>query len=232
MKKLLLMILAILCISPVLAQVDDEETVSTERGFGKEKKSAFFIGPKIGGTMTSMSQPSECDLYNGSGFGFSGGIAMKARFGKATENSIEGTGMLGVGLELKFKQNKVKTIADDDLGLGYFEVPITLQFYPFTKSSAMNSFYIELGPSVGLLMSKSPDVLTVNNPNTSLDYVKYHTADLKGGDVAGIGYTIPGTGLDVNARYYLGMSELAKNFPCKMSTIEISISWMFKAAKF
>ena len=38
---------------------------------------------------------------------------------------------------------------------------------------------------------------------------------LKGLDVrpmAGLGYTIPGTGLDVNARYYLGMSKMAENF--------------------
>ena len=230
MKKLFIVFVAILGVSPTFAQMDDEEG-----GFEKTKKSAFFIGPKVGFTMTSMTQPDECDLYDGSGFGISGGLAMKARFGKATENSYEGTGMIGIGLELKYKQNIVKTIADDDLNLGYFEAPVTLQFYPFTKSNAMNAFYIELGADVALLMSKSPDMLTVNNPNTSLDYVKYTTSDLKGGDmrgVVGIGYTIPGTGFDINARYYLGTSELAKNFPCKMSSIEVSVSWLFKAARF
>lgn len=237
MKKLLLMILAILCISPVLAQVDDEETVPTNRGFGKEKKSAFFIGPKIGGTMTSMTQPAECDLYDGSSFGFSGGIAMKARFGTATENSIGGTGPIGVGLELKYKQNNVKTIAGADLKLGYFELPVTFQLYPFIKSRAMNSFYIEVGPSVGMLLSKSPDALSVdvNEPYPGTQRVTYHTGDLKGFDVHpmfGIGYTIPNTGFDINARYYLGTNELAENFKCKMSTIEISISWLFKVAKF
>ena len=95
--------------------------------------------------MTSMTQPAQCDLYDKSGIGFSGGVAMKARFGKATENSYEGTGMFGVGLELKYKQNNVKTIANEgDLKLGYFEVPVTLQFYPFAKSKIMNPFYIEL----------------------------------------------------------------------------------------
>lgn len=58
---------------------------------------------------------------------------------------------------------------------------------------------------------------------------------LKGFDVrpmVGIGYTIPRTGLDVNARYYLGMSKMAENFKSKMNTMEVSLSWMFDIAKF
>jgi hypothetical protein len=234
MKKLLILFVAILGVSPAFAQSDEGADFGS---FVKPKKSAFFIGPKAGVTMSSMTQPNECDLYDGSGIGFSGGIAMKARFGRATENSIEGTGMIGVGLELKYKQNAVKTVFGENLNLGYFELPVTLQFYPFLKSQAMNSFYLELGPSVGMLMSKSPDKLSVdiNEPYPGTQTITYHTGGLKGFDVHpvfGLGYTIPNTGLDINARYYLGTSELAENFPCKMSTIEISISWLFKAAKF
>lgn len=234
MKKLIILFVAILGISPAFAQSDEGADFSS---FVKLKKSAFFIGPKGGVTMSSMTQPNECDLYDGSGIGFSGGIAMKARFGRATENSVEGTGIIGVGLELKYKQNAVKTISGENLNLGYLEIPVTLQFYPFLKSQAMNSFYLELGPSAGMLMSKSPDKLSVgvNEPYPGTQTITYHTGDLKGFDVHpvfGLGYTIPNTGLDINARYYLGTSELAENFPCKMSTIEISISWLFKAAKF
>lgn len=240
MKKLLILIAAIMGVSPAFAQIDDDSDfgqLSSGGRFEKAKKSAFFIGPKVGVTMTSMSQPSECDLYDGSGIGFSGGIAMKARFGKATENSYEGTGIIGVGLELKYKQNNVKTIANEDLKLGYFEVPVTLQFYPFAKSAVMNPFYLELGASFAALMSKSPDQLMVNLNEEwpGVQSITYNTGDLKGFDahpVVGLGYTIPNTGFDINARYYIGMSELAENFPCKMSTIEISISWLFKAARF
>ena len=238
MKKLIILFVAILGISPAFAQSDEGADFSS---FVKPKKSAFFIGPKGGVTMSSMTQPNECDLYDGSGIGFSGGIAMKARFGRATENSIEGTGMVGVGLELKYKQNKVKTIAGDDLSLGYFEVPVTLQFYPSTKSNVMNGFYIEAGVAGGLLTSKSPDQIKLkeelNQPwpgILSKEYV-FKTGDLKGFDVhpvVGIGFTIPNTGFDINARYNIGMSELAENFPCKVSAIEVSISWLFKAAKF
>ena len=237
MKKLLILFVAILGVSPAFAQIDDSDfgRLTDRGGFEKPKKSAFFIGPKAGVTMTSMTQPDECDLYDKFGIGFSGGIAMKARFGRATENSYEGTGFVGVGLELKYKQNNVKTIAKDDLQLGYFEVPVMLQFYPFAKSNVMNGFYIELGGSFAGIMSKKPDALTVNNPNEDYNYVTYHTGDLKGFDVrglAGIGYTIPGTGFDINGRFYLGTSELAKNFPCKMNTIEVSLSYYFRAARF
>lgn len=238
MKKLLILFVAILGVSPAFAQIEDDSDfgqLSSNR-FEKPKSSAFFIGPKVGVTMTSMTQPEQCDLYDKSGIGFSGGIAMKARFGKATENSYEGTGMFGVGLELKYKQNNVKTIASEgDLKLGYFEVPVALQFYPFVKSKIMNPFYIELGCSFAGTMSKSPDALTVNNPNEDYLYITYHTGDLKGFDVrgvAGIGYTIPGTGVDINARYYLGTSELAKNFTSKMNTVEVSLSYYFQLARF
>ena len=96
MKKLLILFVAILGVSPAFAQSDEGADFGS---FVKPKKSAFFIGPKAGVTMSSMTQPNECDLYDGSGIGFSGGIAMKARFGRATENSIEGTGMIGVGCD-------------------------------------------------------------------------------------------------------------------------------------
>lgn len=230
MKKILLLIVALMSITPIFAQVDDDVNLN----FVKPKKSLIFIGPKVGVTMTSMTQPTECDLYDKSGIGFSGGLAMRARFGKVSENSLEGTGWVGVGLELKYKQNNVKTV-DQDLKLGYFEVPVTFQLYPFAKSKVMNPFYIELGASFAGIMSKSPDQLTVNNPGGDYRYVTYHTGDLKGFDVrgvAGIGYTIPNTGLDISGRYYLGTSELAKNFACKMSSIEVSLAWYFTIAKF
>lgn len=235
MKKLLMMLVVVWAVSPVFAQDDEEDEV-----FEVQKNSVFYLGAKGGVTMTSMTQPKECDLYDGSGIGFSGGLAMKARFSRASENANEATGMFGLGLELKYKQNNVKTIANEgDLKLGYFEVPVALQFYPFAKSNAMNPFYIEVGGSFAGIMSKSPDALRVNNPNEEYQYVSYHTGDLKGFDIrplAGIGYCLPISdnkyGLDLNARYYLGTSELAKNFPCKMSTIEVSLCFYFGLARF
>ena len=256
MKKLLVLILAtMLCTS-----VDAQRNVQPQRGGGRsakpsiaQKKHSFFIGLKAGLDFTSMTQPDECDLYDGSGIGYSGGILGKARFGQATPNAPAGTGLLGAGLELKYKLNKVKTIGIDesgkanaDLSVGYFEVPVFIQVYPFYRSDAMNTLYIEAGPNFAGTMSRSPKSLTVMDPSEQYGSITYNidnnNSQLKGMDVrimAGIGYdfTIKNEKhettnlIGINARYYMGTSKLAGNFNSKMSTFEISLSWMFNIGK-
>lgn len=244
MKKILFFIAALSLSVPGFAQSDDgeDDLIST----GKEKSNAFFLGPKVGVTMTSMTQPDEGKLYDGSGFGFSGGVVLKARFGKASENSVGGTGYFGAGLELKYKLNSVKTLGTDEggkenakLSLGYFEVPVFVHIYPFAKSPSVNPLYVELGVAFAGTLSRSPKSLTLINPSDEYSLVTYNIdangSKLKGMDVrpfAGLGYTIPNTSLDINARYYIGTSELAKNFPCKMSTLEVSLAWLFNIGKF
>lgn len=242
MKKIFLMLIALVSLTPVFAQDDGEELIIG----GIEKNNAFFIGPKIGCSFNSMSQPNEGNLYDGSAMGLSGGIAMNIRFGKASENSVSGTGFWGAGLELKYRQSKVKTLGTDetgnenaDLSLSYFDVPVYFHIYPLAKSRSMNSFYVELGASFGGTLTRAPKNLTVKSPSADYSFVTYNIdtdgSKLKGMDVrplAGVGYTIPNTGLDINARYYLGTSKLAGNFPCKISSLEISLSWMFNVAKF
>ncbi|MBR1414266.1 MAG: outer membrane beta-barrel protein [Prevotella sp.] len=226
MRKLFttIVLLAMLGTMPVMAQSDGDFVIL-------EKANVVTLGPRLGATFTTMSQPSECDLYDGAGMGVSFGAALKARFGRATKDTQQGgTGLLGFGLDLMYKQNNVKTIGSDDLSLGYFEIPVTLHVYPMVTSKFMNTFYVEAGPSLALLSSKSPALLSVPSANVS-----YHTGDLKGGDlraVVGLGYTFPKTGLDINARYYIGTSELAGNFPCKQNSLEVSLSWQFKIATF
>lgn len=243
MKKIFFMMMALILVAPAFAQDDDgEELIITK----KERSNAFFIGPKIGGIMSTMTQPNEGNLYDGSAFGFSGGLAMNMRFGKASESSPAGTGYFGAGLELKYRQSAVKTIGTDEAGkenanlsLSYFDVPVYIHIHPFAKYRSMNTFYVELGASFGGTLGRSPKSLTVTNPSADYSCVTYNIdtegSKLKGMDVrplAGLGYTIPNTGLDINARYYIGTSKLAGNFPCKMSSLEISLSWMFNVAKF
>ncbi len=215
---------------PASAQIDDGASFSTG-SFVKEKNNAFYLGLKAGVDITSMTQPTQSKLYDKTGIGFSGGLALRGRFGKVTENSYGGTGYFGLGLELKYKQNKVKTIAGEDLTIDYFEVPVVAQVFPFAKNASMNPFYIELGASFGGALSKKPDQLTVNDNSGT---VVYSIKDIKGlnvSGVAGIGYTIPSTGLDINARYYLGFTDLADNIACKMSSFEVSLAWYFKLGK-
>ena len=196
--------------------------------------------------MTSMTQPDEGKLYDGSDFGFSGGLAFQARFGKASENSVGGTGYFSAGFELKYKLNSVKTLGTDESGkenakmsIGYFEAPVFVHIYPLAKSPGLNSLYVELGAAFAGTLSRSPKSLTLNNPSADYSQVTYYLdsndSKLKGMDVrpfAGLGYTIPNTGLDINARYYIGTSELAGNFPCKMNTLEVSLAWLFNIGKF
>ena len=147
-KNLFFIILAALCSLGSAAQNDGSFGFIEE----KPKSNALFVGPTIGGTMTMTSgQTADYDLIDGGGFGFTGGVAARARFGRATENSIEGTGMLGVGLEVKYKLNSVKTHAEDKLSLGYLEIPVTIQFFPLAKMHGLNGLYIEAGPDFAML---------------------------------------------------------------------------------
>ena len=244
MKKILFFCVALLTVAPVFAQSDGEDDFGS--GFVKTKKNAFFFGPKIGGVLSTMSQPDEGKLADGSGFGLSAGLALKTRFGRATDEAPAGTGFFGVGLELKYRQSKVKTLGTDEKGkekanlsLGYFDVPVYVHVYPLAKINAMNSLYIELGASFGSLLSRSPKSLSVENPSTGYSKATYYLnaegSKLKGGDMhplVGLGYTIPHTGLDINARYHIGTTKLAGNFPSKVSAFEISLSYLFRVAKF
>lgn len=256
MKKLLVLILA----TTLCTSMDAQRNVQPHRGGGRsakpgiaQKNHSFYVGLKAGIDLTSMTQPDECNLYDGSGIGFSGGVVGKARFGQATPNAPAGTGLLGAGLELKYKQNTVKTIGTDesgkanaDLSISYFEVPVFIQVYPFYRSDAMNTFYIEVGPDIAGTISRKPKSLTVIDPSEAYGSITYNFdnngSQLKGMDVrimAGIGYDFAIKNekhettnlIGINARYYMGTSKLAGNFNSKMSTLEISLSWMFNIGK-
>lgn len=208
----------------IFAQRDDVIELSS-------KSNAIRLGPKIGIGLTTMGQPNEGKVYDGPGIGLIGGASLKARFGRATADTRQGgTGLIGVGLEVLYKQNKVKCVDGLNLTLGYLEIPVSLQLYPMKKSNVMNRFYIEAGADFAKIISKSPSELKVPSINTT-----YKTSDFSGGDIrvlAGLGYTIPTTGLDISARYYIGMSKLAGNFPCKQNTLEVSLAWLFDIATF
>lgn len=250
MKKILFLLLAFALTMPVCAQTDDND-IFFGSGIGKEKKSALYLGPKIGVGLTSISDPSEGKLGDKMGTGLIGGVAMNLRFGKATESSPAATGWWGVGLELRYKNNVAKTVATSydknlnksdenaNLSLSYFEIPLFLHVYPFAKSSSMNSLYVEAGVSLGTLLSRGTNYLYVQNPSANYSEVLYcidaDESKLKGGDIhpiLGLGYTIPRTGLDINVRYDIGATKLAKNFSSKMSTIEVSLAYNFKICKF
>lgn len=257
MKKMFVLILASLLCAPMFAQRGNQP----QRGRGRststaplaQKKHAFYAGIKGGLDITSMTQPNECDLYNGAGIGGSIGIVGKVRFNRASQTSFAGTGLWGAGLELKYKNNVVKTIGTNESGsenanlsVGYFEVPIYAQIFPFYKTSKMNTFYVEAGPDFAATIGRSPKTLTVDNLSGDLGSITYNIDNdysrLKGMDIRvmfGLGYDLPIKNskhetahlIGLNARYYVGTSKLAGNFPCKMNSFELSLSWMFNIGK-
>ena len=239
MKQIIFIALAMMSGLCGFAQIDYDITGGWTE---KEYNHAVSVGPILGLNMTMASgQPEGYKLFDGSGIGFTGGVAAKVRFGRGTSNSQEGTGMFAAGFEVKYTMNSAKTKAEDNLSLGYLEIPVLFQFYPMASSTTANGLFIEAGPDFAVLMSKSPDKLklNLNQPYPGLQSIDYHTGDLSGGDLRialGLGYNHPlsnSMDLGVHARYYLGMSELSKNvLPTKLNTLELSLSLMFKVAKF
>ena len=118
-------------------------------------------------------------------------------------------------------------------------MPVFFTVYPFAKSRVLNSLYVEAGASFGIMLSRSPNYLQVMSPSDQYSLVTYtlngNGSKLKGGDIhpiVGVGYVIPKTGLELNVRYNIGMTKLANNFSSKMSTLEVSVAWLFNVAKF
>lgn len=220
---------------------------ASAQGFGpkkKQKENAFSWGLKVGGNMSTMTQPDECDLYDGSGFGYSGGIVMNARFGRGSKNSGAGTGVFGMGLECVYKLNNMKTRGKDENGkenahlkLGYLEVPVALQFYPLYKNKGANQLYIEVGAAFAGMLTRKPESLTVVDKalNAQVVYnLDTENSKLKGMDVrpfAGLGIDT-NVGVGFNLRYYIGTSKLAENFNSKISNVELSVVYKFKKREF
>lgn len=214
-----------------------------------ESNHMFYAGVKGGISLSTMTQPDECNLYDSMGMGYHGGIMLQARFNRATDESAAGTGLLGVGLEAKYKLNSVKTTATDEngkanasLSLSYVDVPVFVRAYPFYKISAMNQFYLEAGPDFAFMLGRKPKTLTAGETSKVIYHLDDDRSTLKGMDMrvmVGLGYDFAiknenyeATSLiGINARYYIGMNKLAGNFNSKMSSVEISLSYLFNIGK-
>lgn len=180
----------------------------------------IYLGPKVGLNYASMSGlPDEFGLKPKSSLGYQGGLAANVHFGRRTDKSDGGTGLFGIQLEAMYSQRTIKTDIED-MKFNYIEVPVLAQCYVTPEVC------IELGPTLTGAISTSPDEMKSGNLIIS-------TGDLKAWDVmltAGIGYKHR-SGLTMSARYNLGMSKLAENFEGKVSTVTVSIGWLFALVK-
>lgn len=222
-KKFLLLVLAVLGATNLFAQ--------TIKGEGPIDASyRISVGPKVGMNMAMMSGlQDEYSLNPSSGMGVQGGIAANFHFGRRTAKAHGGTGLWGVQVEALYSQRFLKTDIED-LKFSCLEIPVLAQYY-FTPSLC-----VEVGPTFVSTLSSSPDEIFIPNfeeTNTSTTDLTIKIGEIKAFDVmlsAGVGYKHK-NGFTASARYNLGMSELAGNFTGKVSTVSVSISWLFTMVK-
>lgn len=219
MKKLFLFAATLLMVISASAQAfgDDEGG----NGFGRDKrKNVVSLGVKAGGNYSFMSKYDEVDLEQKGGIGFEGGLVVAARFGKRTQGSDAGTGMFAIQIEPAFVQHTIGT-KNEDIKLSYLEIPVLAKFY------LTPTFNIEVGPNFCASLSSKPDYLYAENAQIA-------TGDLKGHDVklcVGASFETK-TGLFASLRYNLGTGDLAKNFACKVSAINLTVGYKFNVFKF
>lgn len=183
------------------------------------RKNVVSLGVTAGGNYSMMSKYDPIDLGSRTGIGFQGGLAINAHFGQKP-GAGAGTGPIGLQLEVLYAQHSFKTDLNENIKLSYLEAPLLFKYY-FTKE-----LNVELGPTFAFLMSKKPDELV--GPSTSIAI-----GELKGGDVrATVGISYQTNGFYVSARYNHGFSDLAKNFPCKVSAATLTVGYLFDIFKF
>jgi len=227
MKKLFILCAISMMAMTATAQVtfaeDETKQQEEETGFGTisdTRKNVVSLGITAGGNYSMMSKYDPVDLGSRSGIGFQGGAAVNIHFGQR-RGADAGTGPIGLQIEALYALHSIKTDLSDDIKLGYLEVPVLLKYYITPNVN------IELGPTFCYILSKSPDVLEGTSTTVAI-------GELKGGDIKGtigVSYQTK-AGFYASARYNLGLSELAGNFPCKVSTVSVSIGYLFNIFKF
>lgn len=227
MKKLFLLAAILTMAMSVNAQVTftEEESNQQEEEFGNggfvdKRKNVVSLGIKGGVNLSTMTKYKEVDLGQKSGVGFEGGLVLAAHFGKRTPGSPAGTGLFGVQIEPSFVQHTIGTDTED-IKLNFFEIPILFKIY------LTPNLNIEVGPSICGTLSCKPDYIETGNTRIA-------TGDIKGFDVKAVGGISYETkiGLYASLRYNYGFSELAKNFPCKVSAASLTVGYKFNIFKF
>lgn len=227
MKKLLFLCAISLMAMTANAQVTFAEEESSqqeeEQGFGTisdTRKNVVSLGITAGGNYSMMSKYDPVDLGSLSGIGFQGGAVVNIHFGQR-RGADAGTGPIGLQVEALYAMHNMKTDLSDNIKLGYLEIPVLLKYYITPNVN------IELGPTFSYILSKSPDVLKGTSTTIAI-------GELKGGDVkgtVGVSYQTK-SGFYASARYNMGFSDLAGNFPCKVSTVSLSVGYLFNIFKF
>ena len=179
----------------------------------------FSVGAKAGGNYSLTSSSYSDDFGLTGGFGYSAGVAANVKFVRPVGRSL-GAERFGVQIEGLFSDKRI-SINDLTLDMRTVELPILLQWY------YIPGFCLEVGPTFTSVISASPDKISLNS-----NYV-IHTGQITGNDVMltlGLGYKDK-SGFTASLRYNKANSFLANNMEIMVSTLTVSIGWLFTAVK-
>lgn len=188
-------------------------------GTGGHKSYAVSVGIKAGGSYNSIAEPSDFNVGLKGGFGYGGGVALNAHFGRKTPSSPGGTGLIGVQVEGEYV-SKSFSAENILLGVSGVDVPLLLQIY------ALPALCFEVGPTFEFYGMKSEADISSRGARVTVNGQGGVNTML----TAGVGVHLS-NGFTADLRYNYGLSALSQGWPAKISTISLGIGWMFKVIK-
>lgn len=221
MKRILLFMMAMALSVCASAQVMVEDENDNEYIPGQIvlRDYVFSVGAKAGGNYSLTSSPYSSDFGLGGAVGYSLGVAANVKFSRPFGKSL-GAERFGVQLEGLFSGRSIST-NETTIDMKAIEFPLLFQWY------YLPGFCVEAGPTFTSVLSTSPD--RVKDP----DGKNIQSGQIKGNDVMltlGLGYKDK-SGFTASIRYNKGNSDLANNFKVQVSTLSVSLGWLFTAVK-
>lgn len=203
MKKVLLVLMAMVVLGTVQAQSDFKGKVESATG------TKFYFGPKFGFNVASISNGLEKSKFSFAAGGFAEfKFDPKASFLVELLYSRQGDGDKVNGTKYKWRMN-------------YLNIPLMGKYYFYKNFSA------HFGPQIGILLnSKTKSKNGGTEVKTDID----HTNTFELGLNFGVGYDFD-WGLAVTARYGLGLTNVIDKDHygdgCKNRVFQLAVGWRF-----
>lgn len=213
MKRILLMIAAILMAISADAQVQ----FGVRGGLNVSKESDQIITTIVGNGVATEEINFSNDMKWRAGVNVGGFVNIPENDKFDLEIGLSYS-MQGYDDKIFEIDGRGEKTLDHNVTSHYLTIPIAEKFYPTGKG-----FYMELGPQLGILLSKKATVgggdsyTPFKDDNRTLDF----------GILGGVGYVFP-SGMFLNARYIHGLTETCKVFSGgKNRNLQLSLGYLF-----
>jgi hypothetical protein len=204
--------------------------------FGEKVASEnFYFSLKAGANFANLSNVEDGAIRTGFNFGLLASIKINDKFYLIPEFSpLSPKGVKKVPVRSSGNSNLdalLQNTESGDIELNYIDIPVVVKYYPYEK------FNIGLGPYLSILTGANDkfettadevgDLTITNNIKSQFNSVDY-------GVVFEAGWSAwearKGKGLNIHARYTLGLSDVVKDNPgdaLKNSVFQIFVSFPF-----